>query len=182
MEAVMGAAMSATRRASSLFQLVERQAFRAEKWICITSLVAMLLAVTVSVVGRYFNLGLPEFGEIAIFAMAPLTFVGAAMCTYTGTHIVVDIIQHINNHQVRRLGRVIAALAMIVFGAVYFYTSLEFFQTMLSSGERGLDLGTSMAVPAFFFPLGMALLLLHAVAELLRTAIDEPSPVLEEVS
>jgi TRAP-type C4-dicarboxylate transport system permease small subunit len=178
----MEAAMSALRRASSLFQSVERQAFRAEKWICITSLVAMLLAVAVSVVVRFFNLALPDAGEIAIFAMAPLTFVGAAMCTYTGTHIAVDIIQHVNNHQVRRLGRVVVALAMIVFGTVYFHTALEFFQTMLSSGERGLDLGTPVAVPAFFFPLGMALVLLHAVAELLRATTDEPQPAFEELS
>jgi len=162
--------MSALRRTSSLFQSVERQAFRAEKWICITSLVAMLLAVTVSVVVRYFNLVLPDAGEIAIFAMAPLTFVGAA------------IIHHVNNHQVRRLGRVVVALAMIVFGVVYFQTALDFFQTTLSSGERGLDLGTPVAVPAFFFPLGMALVLLHAFAELLRAATDEPPPAFEELS
>jgi TRAP-type C4-dicarboxylate transport system permease small subunit len=175
----MEAAMSALQRASSLFLSVERQAFRAEKWVCIASLVAMLLAVTVSVVARYFNLALPDVSEIAIFAMAPLTFVGAAMCSYTGTHIVVDIIQHVDSHQVRRLGRMVVALAMIVFGAVYFGTALEFFQTALRFGERGLGLGTPVAIPAFFFPFGMALVLLHAVAELLRAAADEP-PVYEE--
>jgi len=170
----MGAAMPAFRRASSLFLSIERQAFVGEKWICIASLVAMLLAVSVSVAVRNFNLPLPDTGEIAIFAMAPLTFVGAAMCTYTGTHIAVDIIQHIDNHQVRRLGRVVVALAMIVFGAVYFRTALEFFQTALSSGERGLDLGTPVAIPTFFFPVGMALVLLHSAAELVRAATDAP--------
>jgi TRAP-type C4-dicarboxylate transport system permease small subunit len=171
----MDAAMPALRRASSLFLSVERQAFRAEKWICIASLVAMLLAVSVSVAVRYFNLPLPDTGEIAIFAMAPLTFVGAAMCTCTGTHIAVDIIHHVDSRQVRRLGRVVVALAMIVFGAVYFRTALEFFQTALSSGERGLDLGTPVAVPTFFFPVGMALVLLHSAAELVRAVTGEPS-------
>jgi TRAP-type C4-dicarboxylate transport system permease small subunit len=73
----------------------------------------------------------------------------------------------------------VVALAMIVFGAVYFGTALEFFQTALRFGERGLGLGTPVAIPAFFFPFGMALVLLHAVAELLRAAADEP-PVYEE--
>ena len=167
--------MPALQRASSLFRSVERLAFRVEKWVCIASLVAMLLAVTVSVVARYFNLALPDVSELAIFAMAPLTFVGAAMCTYTGTHIVVDIVQHVDSRWVRRLSRIVVALAMIVFGAVYFTAALEFYQSTLLFGERGLGLGTPIAIPAFFFPLGMALVLLHAVGELLRAAADEPA-------
>lgn len=177
----MGAAVPALRRASSLFLSIERHAFAGEKWICIASLVAMLLAVSVSVAVRNFNLPLPDTGEIAIFAMAPLTFVGAAMCTYTGTHIAVDIIQHVNNHYVRRFGRAVVALSMIVFGAVYFRTALEFFRTALSSGERGLDLGIPVAIPTFFFPVGMALVLLHSAAELVRAATDAP-PAGEEHS
>lgn len=171
--------MSALQRASSLFLSIERQAFQVEKWVCIASLVAMLLAVTVSVLARYFNLPIPDVSEIAIFAMAPLTFVGAAMCSYTGTHISVDIIQHVENRYIRRAGRLVVAFAMIVFGAVYFSTALEFFQTARLFGERGLGLGIPLSIPTFFFPLGMALVVLHAVAELLRVAADEP-PVYEE--
>lgn len=167
--------MSASARASNWLFSVERHAFRAEKWICIVSLVAMLVGICFSVAVRYFNLHLPDAGEIAIYAMAPLTFVGAAMCTYTGTHIAVDIIEQVQRPWVRRTGRVVTALAMIVFGAVYYWTALEFFQTALSSGERGLDLGIPVAIPTFFFPLGMALVVLHAVAELIRTATNQPS-------
>jgi TRAP-type C4-dicarboxylate transport system permease small subunit len=167
--------MSASARASTLLLSLERHAFNAEKWICIVSLVAMLVGISLSVAVRYFNLHLPDTGEIAIFAMAPLTFVGAAMCTYTGTHIAVDIIQQVENPWVRRIGRLAVALAMIVFGAVYFHTALAFFQTTLSSGERGLDLGTPVAIPTFFFPLGMALVVLHAFAELIRAATNEPA-------
>lgn len=165
----------ALRRASEVLLSVERHAFHGEKWICIASLVAMLVAVCVSVATRFFNLPIPDTGEIAILAMAPLTFVGAAMCSYTGTHIAVDIIQHVDNAHVRRLGRVVVALAMIVFGTVYFRTSLDFFRTALTSGERGLELGTPIAIPTFFFPLGMALVLLHSVAELVRAAANEPA-------
>lgn len=172
--------MSASAQARRWLFSVERQAFRIEKWIYIVSLVAMLVGICVSVAVRYFNLHLPDTGEIAIFAMAPLTFVGAAMCTYTGTHIAVDVIHQVRNAWVRRVGRLAAALAMIVFGAVYFYTAQEFFRAALSSGERGLELGTPVAVPTFFFPLGMALVVLHAVAELIRAAANEP-PVGEEV-
>ena len=167
--------MSASARASSLLFSLERHAFRVEKWICIVSLVAMLAGISISVAVRYFNLHLPDTGEIAIYAMAPLTFVGAAMCTCTGTHIAVDVIQQVKSPWVRRTGRLATALAMIVFGAVYFHTALAFFQTTLNSGERGLDLGTPVAIPTFFFPLGMALVVLHSIAELIRAATHQPS-------
>jgi TRAP-type C4-dicarboxylate transport system permease small subunit len=111
--------------------------------------------------------------------MAPLTFVGAALCTFTGTHIAVDIIKHVQKPLVQRVGRVIVALSMIVFGAVYFYTGWEFFSAALNSGEKGLDLGTPIAIPVFFLPLGMALVVLHAVAEMVRAIANSP-PACEE--
>ncbi len=167
--------MSVSKRASTWLFSVERHAFLAEKWICIISLVAMLVGICFSVAVRYFSLHLPDAGEIGIYAMAPLTFVGAAMCTCTGTHIAVDIIEQVKRPWVRRTGRVFTALTMIVFGAVYFWTALGFFQSALSSGERGLDMGIPVAIPTFFFPLGMALVVLHALAELLRAAANQPS-------
>lgn len=177
----MASTMSAGTRLGGWLLAVERQAFRLEKWICVVSLVAMLVSICISVAIRYFNLHLPDTGEIAIFAMAPLTFVGAAMCTFTGTHIAVDIIHQVQRPWVRRVGRVAVAVAMIVFGAVYFQTAQEFFRASLESGERGLDLGIPVAIPTFFFPLGMALVLLHAVAELIRAATNEPSVAEEQL-
>jgi TRAP-type C4-dicarboxylate transport system permease small subunit len=167
--------MSVSARASTWLFSVERHAFFAEKWICIVSLIAMLVGICFSVAVRYFGLHMPDGGEIAIFAMAPLTFVGAAMCTYTGTNIAVDIIEQAKSPWVRRIGRMVTALAMTVFGAVYYWTALEFFKTALSSGERGLDMGIPVAIPTFFFPLGMALVVLHAVAELIRAVTNQPS-------
>lgn len=172
--------MSVSARASTWLFSMERQAFRVEKWICIVSLVAMLVGICFSVAVRYFGLHLPDAGEIAIYAMAPLTFVGAAMCTYTGTHIAVDIIEQVQLPWVRRTGRVFTALAMIVFGAVYCWTALAFFQSALDSGERGLDMGIPVAIPTLFFPLGMALVVLHAVAELVRAATNQPSVAKEQ--
>ena len=55
--------MSASARASRFLFSVERHAFRAEKWICIISLVAMLVGISFSVAVRYFNLHLPDTGD-----------------------------------------------------------------------------------------------------------------------
>ena len=47
--------MSTSARASRWLFAVERQAFRAEKWICIVSLVAMLVGICFSVAVRSFR-------------------------------------------------------------------------------------------------------------------------------
>lgn len=159
---------------SELVFSIERRAFQIEKWICIALLVAMLLAVTITVLVRYFNLPLPGTGELATFAMAPLTFVGAAMCSYTGTHIAVDVIKHMPGDTLKKAARLLVSAAMIVFALTYLYTGWYFFINALSSGERGLDMGIPVAIPVFFLPLGMTLVLLHALAELLRVLANTP--------
>jgi len=158
---------------------LEGYAFRLEKWICIASLAVMVVAISASVMERYFNLSFPNPGELAVFAMAPLTFIGAAMCSYTGTHIAVDVIKLARSAFIRRIGRLAVALSLIIFAAVYLYTGARFFMTMLESGERGLDMGTPIYIPTFFLPLGMALMLLHAVAEIIRVFKNE-APAFEE--
>ena len=154
---------------------LERRAFRFEKWICVASLAVMLVAVGITVLVRYFNLPLPGTGELATFAMAPLTFVGAAMCSYTGTHIAVDVIKHMRGDTLKRAARLLVALAMLVFALTYLVSGWYFFTSALTSGEKGLDMGIPVAIPVFFLPLGMALVLLHALAKLLRVFVNKPS-------
>jgi len=147
---------------------IERLVFHLEKWICIVALAVMLLAVTASVLVRNFNLPMLNPGEWGLVAMAPLTFVGAALCSYTGTHIAVDIIHLVKSAAIRRVARLLVAFAMLVFAAAYFWTGGIYFQEALVTGERLLDTGTPVAIPLFFLPLGMALVLIHTLAELAR--------------
>lgn len=152
------------------FFLAERRLYGLEKAICMVSLFVMLLAVMGSVIVRNFNLAVLNPGEYGIIAMAPLTFVGAAMCSYTGTHIAVDVITLVKSAAVRRLARLAVALAMIVFAAVYLWTGWHYMMDAVDSGERLLDTGTPIMIPLFFLPLGMAMVLVHTVAEILRIA------------
>ncbi len=152
----------------------EHRVFKVERWICVLSLVVMLLTVSVSVAVRYFNLGLPNVAEWAIVAMSPLTFVGAAMCTCAQSHIAVDVVKLLPQVQLRRAARGGVALALLVFAGVYAWIGMLFFADMRQSGERMLDMGTPVYVPVFFLMLGMLLMLLHAAIELWRVLRDQP--------
>ena len=158
----------------------EYRVYRIERWICVLSLLVMLLTVSISVAVRYFNLGLPNVAEWAIVAMSPLTFIGAAMCTYAQSHIAVDVVKLLPQAGIRRAARGAVALCLLAFAGVYAWIGMLFFVDMRQSGERMLDMGTPVYVPVFFLMLGMLLMLLHAAIELWRVfsnqrPVDEAS-------
>lgn len=151
----------------------EYRVFRIERWICVASLLVMLVTVSVSVAVRYFNLGLPNVAEWAIVAMSPLTFVGAAMCTYAQSHIAVDVLKLLPQSAIRRAARGAVALCLLSFAGVYAWIGMLFFIDLRQSGERMLDMGTPVYVPVFFLMLGMLLMLLHAAIELWRVLCNQ---------
>ena len=77
------------------------------------------------------------------------------------------------------MARGVSAVSLLVFAGVYSWLAYVFFQDMLLSGERMLDMGTPVAVPIFFLLAGMMLMLFHGAIELWRVLTDQP-PVVEE--
>lgn len=156
----------------------ESRVFQVERWVCIAAMFVMLVAVTISVAVRYFNLAIPNVAEWAIVAMSPLTFIGAAMCSYTQTHIAVDVVKLIPSHGIRRAARGVVAIGLLAFSGVYAWLGYAFFTDTLRSNERMLDMGTPVAVPVFFLMLGMALMLFHGTVEM-RRIITGREPITE---
>lgn len=157
---------------------LEFQVFQGERWVCIASLLMMVVAVSISVAARYFNLSIPNVAEWAIVAMSPLTFIGAAMCSYTQSHIAVDVVKLVPQEWIRRTARGVVALSLLAFAGVYSWLGYVFFQDMLVSGERMLDMGTPVALPVFFLMAGTVLMLFHGAVELWRVLTGRP-PVTE---
>jgi TRAP-type C4-dicarboxylate transport system permease small subunit len=163
---------------SNWLDALEFRVFQGERWVCIASLLMMVVTVSISVAVRYFNWPVPDVAEWAIVAMSPLTFVGAAMCSYAQAHIVVDVVKLAPQEWIRRTARGIGALSLLVFSGVYSWLSFVFLQDMLGSGERMLDMGTPVALPISFLVAGMVLMLFHGAVELWRVLTGRP-PVSE---
>lgn len=155
---------------------VEAVLFRCEAVLAGGCLIVMLAAVAVSVLIRFFALPLPNYGELATVAMSPLTFVGAALCTYLHAHITVDVAQLVPSAVLRRLARAAAAVSQLGFAAIFTYVAWEFYAYAAESGERLIDLGTPVALPGAFMVAGSVLMAFHAGAELYRTARNLPHP------
>lgn len=161
--------------AAGWLHAVELQVFRVERWLCCAALVVMLLTVAFSVVVRFFGLRIPNVAEWAIVAMSPLTFVGAALCTYLQEYIAVDVVKLLPHRGVRRFVRGTVALSLLGFAGVYAWIGTTFFRESLHSGETLLDMGTPVAVPVFFVMTGMLLMLFHAALEMFRVLAGQPA-------
>lgn len=158
------------------FDRFEVLLYRFEAVVTVAALAVTLVAVAISVTARFFNLPIPNTGEWALVAMSPLAFVGAAMCTYLGGHICVDVAQLLPSQRLRAIARAVASSAQLMFATLFVYSAWSFFAYALESGERLLDLGTPLAIPAAFLVIGSALIIVHAAADLVRQWLDLPHP------
>lgn len=149
----------------------EQRVFAIEKWLCCLALAVMVLAVLMTVFRRNLDLPWPNFGEWALVSVIPLTFIGAAMCTYLGSHIAVDAIRLMGVRGLETLSHFITAVANIFFSAVFVYSGWFVLTEAVASGERMLELGTPLAVPLAFIPLGMFLMMFHSLIDLLAVFI-----------
>lgn len=155
---------------------IEYRLYKIENFLCSLSLMVMLLMIFLSVCVRYFNLPLPNVSEWALVAMAPLTFVGAAMCTKLGQHIAVDFVHQSRSMTLRKCAHLLVSLLLLLFSGIYTWLGLMLLDDAISSGETMIDLGTPVAIPVFCYFLGMLLMSIHALCQLIRAATFNALP------
>lgn len=158
------------------FDRVEILLYRCEVLVTGVSLAVMLVMIVISVTARFFDLPIPNTGEWALVAMSPLAFVGAAMCTYLGGHICIDVAQLLPSERLRAIARAMASIIQLTFAVLFVYAAWAFFDYAVDSGERLLDLGTPVAIPAAFLVIGGVLIIIHAAVDLVRQWLDLPHP------
>lgn len=169
------ASLAADYDSPYLMDRIERRLMWAETWICAWSLITMSVSVMVSVIIRYAGIRIANYGELALVCMAPLTFVGAALCYVRGTHISVDILRAVKNRVFNKLLNFTVIVLCLAFAGIFFYFGGQFFFEFVDSGEIMMDVKTPLYLPAFFLPLGMLLLAFHAVMDLVRLFFPDRS-------
>lgn len=153
-------------------QSVERRIVIAEKAVCALAMLVMALATVASVVVRNLGLALPNYSEIGLAALAPLTLIGGALCTYLGSHISVEIVHAAGGPRIRRVAAAITAIGVLAFAAIYFRSGWILMQEFHLTGDKLLDLGTPLWPLAALFPVGMALMIFHVVMQMIAMVVD----------
>ncbi|WP_323000299.1 TRAP transporter small permease [Castellaniella sp.] len=146
---------------------VEHSLYGLEKSVCVVSLIVMVASTGYSVLIRNLHIAVPNYGELGLAALIPLTLVGGAMCTYMGSHIAVEIVQTAKSRLLRHLAEVAAAVCSLVFAVLYFYSGVVLVEEFRDTGDKLLDLGTPLWWLALCFPIGMGLMGFHCVTRIL---------------
>ena len=142
--------------------------------VAMAALAVAMLAVAASIAIRAFALPFPDTGEWAIVAMSPLTFMGAALCSHLHKHLTADIVETLPDGWLRRGLDALSSGLCFVFGAVFVVIAWDLFDYAWSSGEKLIDLGTPVAVPAAFMVAGAALIALHGAMDVWRALAGRP--------
>lgn len=144
----------------------DKTLYKVEAIICSISLLLILFGMAGSVIIRFFNLQIPNTGELALAAASPLVFVGSAMCTKTFNHITIDAFDQYAKGKIKNAAHVFVAVIMIVFSVIYTFLSYELLSDAVMRGERWLDMGTPIYVPIFFYLFGMVCMAVHCLTNL----------------
>lgn len=155
---------------------IERGVMKTEMMISVIAINVILITVFVSIVFRLLKVPIPNLAEWAIVAMAPLTFVGAAMCTYLRRHISIDAVAGITNTRLREALSMVASFLVIVFCAYFFHVFSDFFSFVWRTGERLSELRTPIWFPGAFVLAGTALMAFHALYDLVESLMKVIRP------
>jgi TRAP-type C4-dicarboxylate transport system permease small subunit len=154
---------------------VEHLIFSFEKAICGISLFIMLAATASTVFSRNLQLSTPNYGELGLAALIPLTLIGGAMCTCLGSHISVEVMQTLPSRRVKHALQLLTAAATIVFALFYAYSGSILVEEFILTGDKLLDLGTPYWALASFFPIGMGLMIFHSTMQILSIITGHPA-------
>lgn len=160
---------------------IEQGLITGEKAVCVLSMAVMLFATALTVLARNAALHMPNYGELGLAALVPLTLIGGALCTALGSHIAVDIINNLPFRAVVRGAEILVAIATLVFAWIYarsgIYLILEFYAT----NDKLLDLGTPLWILTLCFPIGMALMAFHALMRVVGLFVERPAAQAGEI-
>lgn len=138
-----------------------------EKAVCAFAMAVMLVSTALTVLARNAAIQMPNYGELGLAALVPLTLIGGALCTAVGSHIAIDIIQNLSSRTVTRISEVAIAVATVVFAYIYTNSGIHLLIEFYETGDKLLDLGTPLWILALCFPIGMVLMAFHALMRVL---------------
>lgn len=151
------------------------------KWtykISLFFLAALLAVMTGVILLQVFAINLLNFsfiwsGELAQLCFVWLTFIGASAVYKKSEMIAFDMLIAKMQGKYRRWAAAFIQTVVIIFAVVFIYYGLEKALSPAVLIQKSTALKMPMIVPYISIPIGMFMLLIHAVADLLKTWQDK---------
>lgn len=141
-----------------------------EEWLPGALMAVMAIAITSDVVMRYiFNAPLAGAGEIAMFSMIWMVYLGSAAVSRKGAHICLDFFSERIGARGRALLDITVELITIAVLGVIFFATIQYLQDAKFLILPGT--GISKQYITLAAAVGLGLMLLHTIAHLWRAVV-----------
>lgn len=136
-------------------------------------LVALLMAIAfvclvVMVPVRYFDLPVPDLGEISIAAIATLAFLCIGLLVRTGGHIAIEVADLVRPRRAKFVIRQLTNIGILLFVGVFGVQAYSLLSSALRSGESSIALHIPLAIPMTALVVGLVLAAFHTLMNVMR--------------
>ena len=130
-------------------------------------LIAAVALNFVNVVGRYgFGTSFFAADELQTYSMVYMAFLGAAVATWRGLHLRMDVLLQRLPHRARMALGVVELLLIVVLGSLVTYVAWQYVAQMYTLGARSQTAQIPMWIPHIAIAAGFGLMVLVALLRL----------------
>lgn len=151
-----------------MWQRAEKALFKVEEFVIGLSMAVIMIAILVQIVARilgFQSLGMPEYAAIG---MTIITFVGASAITYTRDYISIELGQLFKSPKIPIIMNVLVDILIIVFAVLFFNIMYAFFQFVVESGEKTLEVGIPVSISYGIICISIILMAIHSISNIVK--------------
>jgi len=137
--------------------------------VLVTLLMAIAFVCLVAMVPvRYFDLPVPDLGEVSIAAIATLAFLCIGLLVRTGGHIAIEVADLVRQRRAKFVIRQLTNIGILLFVGVFGVQAFGLLSSALRSGESSIALHIPLAIPMTALVVGLVLAAFHTVMNVSR--------------
>ena len=145
---------------------------KAARFIELVLAVALIGAVLlnfVNVVGRYgFGWGFVAADELQTYIMVYLAFLGAAVASWRGLHLRMDVLALRLPGKVQKALRIVEAVLIVMLCALVTWVALKYVQQMFSLGAKSQNAQIPMWIPHLAIGIGFGLMVVFTLIRFVK--------------
>lgn len=145
------------------------KAARAIELALALALIAAVLLNFVAVIARYgFGWGFIAADELQTYIMVYLAFLGAAVASWRGLHLRMDVITQRFPGKVQRALAIAETALIVVLCSLVAWVALQYVQQMYALGARSQNAQIPMWIPHLAIPAGFGLMVVFTILRITR--------------
>lgn len=140
-----------------------------EKNACIMLMAAILVVLTIQVIGRYVFRNTPEWSEeLARYLFIWLTFMGIGYAAQQNAHIRIESFNNAWPKSIRKIIAIIGELVWVVFNIAILYVSAKYTYGVFVSKQVSIAVKIGMGWAYLAIPLGYLLMTIRVIENIIK--------------